>query len=161
MLFRSSLTPLNGATLTGCTPNSNNNGYTVTYTLNGQIDSIVYSWTTNGQYTYDFYTAGNGTFTQQQYNGFVPCTVSTGTLQTYAVRTDIRLYPNPAHDVAHLSLSQESDKRSVSSVKAYDNSGSLIYSSSSWEDSIEVGSWPAGIYWIVINLDGKIGRAHV
>lgn len=152
---RPSLTPLNGATLTGCTPNSNNNGYTVTYTLNGQVDSIVYSWTSNGVYTYDFFTAGNGTSTQQQYNGFVPCTVSTGYSQATLPTSDLRLFPNPAHGVVHLRLPEESDKPSVGSVKAYDSSGSLVHSSSSWVETLDVATWPTGIYWVVVDLHGK------
>lgn len=74
--IRPALTPLDGALITSCTPNANNDGYNLTYTKNGVIDSVVYHWNATGTYTFSFYTNGALDSTKV-YNSFQQCTVCT------------------------------------------------------------------------------------
>lgn len=64
---RPSLTPLSGATITGCIPNGTNNGYSLTYTRAGQNYSVDYSWTNTGSFTYNF-VSPTGTTTSNYTN---------------------------------------------------------------------------------------------
>lgn len=68
---RPALTPLTGAVITHCLPNSNNNGYNLTYTRAGQAYAVNYYWadTTNGRSKYIFdFVSPTGT-TQSIYVG--------------------------------------------------------------------------------------------
>jgi hypothetical protein len=53
---RPALTPLKGATLTHNHPYANGMGFKLTYTLGADKDTVDYSWTANGDYTYKFIT---------------------------------------------------------------------------------------------------------
>jgi hypothetical protein len=98
---RLSLTPLNGALINMCVPNSQGNGYTLGYMLNGQQDSVVYSWTSTGNYTFSFFTTGDGVATVEQYDGFEQCTVPVAIYETNALHP-FEVYPNPCEDVIRL-----------------------------------------------------------
>ena len=117
---RPGLTPLNGALITNCQPNASNNGYNLTYTLNGQTDSVVYSWTTAGIYTFRFYTAGNGTFTEQVYNGFVPCNLPTSMNTVSNPKTSNIAFPNPFQNELILNSGKQVN------VQLMDENGKLI-----------------------------------
>ncbi len=152
---RPSLTPLTGATITGFHPNISTNGYTLIYTLNGQTDSIVYYWTQNGQYTYDFYLQGNGIPTTQQYNGFAPCSVPTSVTDYSTYNNRVTIYPTPARDVINIDYQAGvlSDKQTQ--LRVMDVHGKIIYEKHGAVNSIPVSSWPAGVYYIDILIGGK------
>lgn len=152
---RPSLTPLTGATITGFHPNITTNGYTLIYTLNGQTDSIVYYWTQNGQYTYDFYLQGNGVPATQQYNGFAQCTVPTSITDYSVYDNRIHLFPIPANDIIHIDYTSGVSSDDITKVHVMDIHGKVIFEKSGPINSIPVSSWTAGIYYIDILISGK------
>lgn len=148
---RPALTPLNGAVITDCHPNPSNNGYTVSYALSGQTDSIEYSWTSNGLYTFNFYTTGNGIPTTQNYNGFSQCTVPTEVQTIPAAQSTIFLYPNPAKEYFQIGVKDAGLWNAIEKISVYDVRGSLMVSSTDAKRPIIVNGWSAGNYWVVIN----------
>jgi hypothetical protein len=68
--------PLKGAVITNLVANANQNGYALTYTLAGLTYLVEYEWSTNGVYTFK-YTSPTGGVTNNVYNGFKQCTIST------------------------------------------------------------------------------------
>lgn len=75
---RPALTPLSGAVITGCIPNGTNNSYSLTYTRTGQNYSVDYSWTTSGNFTFNFVSpTGTTTSTYNNKQGH-NCTIPTG-----------------------------------------------------------------------------------
>jgi hypothetical protein len=144
---RPSLTPLNGAVITGFHPNGSN-GYTLIYTLSGQTDSIYYHWTNTGQYTYEFYTQGTGVPTVQNYNGFVQCFVSTG-IQA-STRSEVLVYPNPVVDELRFrGVSGETG------VMVFDAKGVLVKSFRT--DGTPIGfEAPAGLYYYQMTTSAGI-----
>jgi len=147
---RPALTPLNGALITGCTPNLSNNGYTLTYVLNGQTDSIVYFWNANGQYTYRFYTAGNGTFTTQNYNGFTQCLVPTGLSSQGNIEGSFRIYPNPNAGRFTLPLYGKLVGEDIIGLVVFDLKGRKIYESQVYEPVIDLDNVESGVYIVHI-----------
>jgi hypothetical protein len=88
-------TPLNGALITNCVANGNNNGYNLSYTLNG-ISGYATNYSWNGT-TYTFnYVTPNGT-TTNNYNGFLQCNVPVSVIET-PKEEDLIIYPNPFKD---------------------------------------------------------------
>lgn len=137
---RPSLTPLNGALITSCTPNLSANGYNLSYTLQGQTDSVVYSWTPNGVYTFQFYTAGNGTCTTETHNGFTPCSVPTVIHEMN--HKDGYVYPNPTNNVLMLPFQYQQNV----TVRIYNLQGKLVYSSFHSQGPLDVSSLNPGAY---------------
>ncbi len=78
--------PLSGAVITNCVANGSN-GYTLTYTLGGNTNTIAYSWSTAGQYTFNFNTSTGTTIST--YNGFIPCQLPT-TLPVSLINFDLQ-----------------------------------------------------------------------
>lgn len=137
---RPGLTPLNGALITACTPNSTANGYNVTYTLQGQTDSVVYSWTANGIYTFQFFTAGDGTAVTETHNGFTPCSVPIG-IQELSATLDY-VYPNPTNQYLTLPYRH----RNHVQVDIFNSEGKLIYSTFHVQGQLDVSMLNPGMY---------------
>lgn len=152
---RPALTPLNGALITNCLPNSSNNGYTLTYTLGGQTDSIVYSWNASGQYTFNFYTAGTGIPTTNVYSGFTQCVVPTAISEVDATAGSIAMYPNPVSDYVVLDASHDSriDLFNIEGKKLM-----TVHPSAATTTRIDVSSFPAGIY--LVRTTNTAGHIH-
>jgi hypothetical protein len=88
-------TPLNGALITNCVVNGTNNGYNLSYTLNG-ISGYATNYSWNGT-TYTFnYVTPNGT-TTNNYNGFLQCNVPVSVIET-PKEENLIIYPNPFKD---------------------------------------------------------------
>lgn len=143
-------TPLNGAVITGCQPNATNNGYTLTYSLSGNTDSIVYSWNTSGQYVFNFYTAtGSST---QTYNGFIPCTVPTLINDVQPGSNDVMIYPNPTQNGFSIQLSDAIQRNDFIETSIYDLRGKLVYNSKIYQQDISVSNLARGVYVFKIQL---------
>jgi hypothetical protein len=151
---RPSLTPLTGATITGHRPNGLGNGYTLTYTLAGQTDSIEYHWTQTGQYQYNFYTAGTGIPVTQNYNGFSQCTVPTAVVAEPA-SLEFSVYPNPAHEQIRLRLPTGITLGEVSSTVAYSVEGREVFRQTGFSETISTTAWLPGTYFLVLELSSK------
>lgn len=154
---RPSLTPLSGALITSCVPNSSNNGYSLTYTRNNLTDSVVYSWTTTGQYTFKYYTNGNLDSTKN-YNGFLQCKVpvTTGLHKLYK-DIEISLYPNPSKGNFHLQISNLINQEVIKYIFIYNVKGEVVYQSEKYQTNLELSNLPKGIYFMRLRLeDGEI-----
>lgn len=146
---RTSRTPLNGALITGCTPNATNNGYTLTYTLNGQTDSIVYNWSMSGLYTFNYYVNGNGISNDSVYNGHPDCQVP-NLVQQIIKNEALKLFPNPASDVIHIILPETTNYGMYS---VYDEQGRLVKRDQYqyvYALSIPISTLAAGTYYFML-----------
>ena len=143
-------TPLNGAVITNCQPNATNNGYTLTYTLSGNTDSIVYNWTAGGLYTFNFYTAAGSTIST--YNGFVPCLVPTSVNEIASADNDVMIYPNPTHESFSLRLSNAVHEKDVQGISIYNLKGDLIYKTEHYQQSTEIKNLSQGTYFVKIQF---------
>lgn len=150
---RPGLTPLNGALITSCTPNSSNNGYNLTYTKSGLTDSVIYSWTTSGQYTFKFYTNGNLDSTKN-YNGFVQCTVpnTTGINEVHSPSSNVTIFPNPNNGVFYLQLKNNIQQKDVKEISIFDLKGKIVYQTKQFNHDIEIRNLAKGTYFLRIQL---------
>jgi hypothetical protein len=147
--IRPSLTPLNGALITGCQPNAANNGYKITYTLAANTDSVVYDWALNPIYRFHFYTAtGNSDST---YNGFVQCQVPSSVNEIYS-QGDIMIYPNPTQDGFSLELGKNIPEKEIQEISIYNLKGELIYKSKNFQQFIPVKNLSKGTYVVKIQF---------
>ena len=143
-------TPLNGAVITNCQPNATNNGYTLTYTLSGNTDSIVYNWTAGGLYTFNFYTAAGSTIST--YNGFLPCLVPTSVNEIASADNDVMIYPNPTHESFSLRLSNAVQEKDVQQISIYNLKGKLIYQSEHYQQTTAIKNLSQGTYFVKIQF---------
>ena len=152
---RPGLPPLNGALITNCSPNTANNGYTLTYTLSGQTDSIVYNWSPAGNYTFNFYTQGNGTSTTQNYNGFVQCNVPVSLENLFLSEDKFSVYPNPSNGFFFLNLKDERFKKSIQHLIVYDIYGKQMIKIDEFHPYIDLQSFSKGAYFIKVKSDSN------
>jgi hypothetical protein len=101
---RPSLTPLNGALINMCVPNAAGNGYTLGYLLNGQQDSIAYSWDNSGNYSFNYYTTGDGVANTQVYTGFDQCIVPVNVHESNKSSSVFEVFPNPCHNEIQVKI---------------------------------------------------------
>ncbi len=147
------LTPLSGALITDCTPNGTGNGYTLTYTLAGSTDSIVYSWTPTGVYTFNFYTASG--LNTQVYNGFVPCSLSTGLSDAFALTSSLNLFPNPVTDHLRIALAPGIPISSVEETSVMSLDGRMHFRSARFESDISTVGLAPGIYLLRVRIGNE------
>lgn len=147
---RPSLTPLNGAVITDCTPNGTNNGYVLTYTLGGQNYSVDYTWNSTGQYTYNFISP-SGT-TTQNYNGFSQCTVPNSASGNEQAQKDFTIFPSPATDFITLQLSARIEEIEVKGISVYNVEGKMIQHINGLSRNIDLRSVPKGLYFVKLEL---------
>ncbi len=121
---RPSLTPLNGAVITGFQPNGSGNGYILTYTRNGETFQVDYSWTPTGVYTYNFISP-TGT-TTETYNGQTPCTSLVSTGDFFGETVGATVFPNPASDGFILKINGL-EAEAVLRVLLFDQNGRLVF----------------------------------
>lgn len=150
---RPALTPLNGAVITNCTPNSSNNGYTLTYNLNGNIDSVVYSWTNGGLYTFNFYTQSG--MTTSNYNGFIPCQLPTSIIEIKNDGDKIQLFPNPSSNSFSLNLNNPIASSDIKKITILSNKGETVFTSKTYQDKYNIENLSKGIYFVIIQTANK------
>lgn len=150
---RPSLTPLNGATITGFQPNGSGNGYILNYTRNGQTYQVDYSWTPAGVYTYRFISP-NGT-TMETYNGHLPCVVATAVDGFIENTVNVAVFPNPTAGSFFLKLTPEGfgALAALRRVSIFDSNGRLVYQKEEPGEHLEIGNLTRGIYWVKIQFE--------
>ncbi len=153
---RPSLTPLSGALITACTPNANNNGYNLTYTRNGNTDSVVYNWDNSGHYTFKFYV--DTTLTTNNYNGFTQCTVPltpVGIEPGISEAKEFSLYPNPVTKTLYL-------KGDAGAVRIYSIEGKEVFQSNAAVQSIDVSRFDKGLYLLSVETPkGRVTKKFI
>lgn len=142
---RPALTPLKGATITHCHPYPNGNGFKLTYTLNADKDTVDYSWTNNGDYTYKFITPA-GT-TTNNYKGQALCKVTVGNKRLPTSGSWV--YVDEQHQ---LNIFFQGDASSYTAATIYNTRGQIMQNltlTNSY-NNIACNQWPAGTYFLVI-----------
>jgi len=147
---RPSLTPLTGALIISCIPNTNHNGYNVTYTKGTNTDSVVYSWTNTGVYTYKYYTAGILDSTKT-YNKSAPCTVPNALNEIPYLSNAITIYPNPTTDYLNINLNNDIKPIDINETNLYNLKGELVYHSVEFKKNITAKHFAKGVYLLKVS----------
>jgi len=142
---RPALTPLKGATITHCHPYPNGNGFKLTYTLNADKDTVDYSWTNNGDYTYKFITPA-GT-TTNNYKGQALCKVTVGNKRLPTSGSWV--YVDEQHQ---LNIFLPGNASSYTAATIYNTRGQIMQNLTltNLYNNIACNQWPAGTYFLVI-----------
>jgi hypothetical protein len=150
---RPSGTPLKGAVITNCIPNGNGNGYKLTYTLAGVTDSVVYSWTPAGNYTFNYYVSN--VLTTTNYKGTTICTLPNNNTNNQEIslnKNDFSVYPNPSKEILYLQLENNTPANLVKDITIYNLNGTKIYATNQFEKTIDLKDFTNGIYFIKIQF---------
>ena len=150
---RPSGTPLKGAVITSCIPNSLGNGYTLTYTLNGATDSVEYSWTPAGAYTFNYFVSG--VKTTSNYKGTAICNVPNTSSINQSLNDEkiVRIFPNPSTSVLNIQLDLNAINDEFKQISFYSLKGEKVFSSNKYERQIDTKSFAPGIYLVNICFD--------
>jgi len=147
--------PLNGALITSCTANANNNGYNVAYTLNNISGYATnFSYNTAGVYTYTYVTPTATTI--NNYNGFIPCQLLNAIIENRSEKNNVLIYPNPARGNLFLKFDADVSENDIQNVCIYNLTGKLILR---WENNfstIDITNLTQGNYIVKIKLAKQI-----
>lgn len=144
--------PLAGSVITSCVANGTNNGYVLSYTLNGQNYSVDYNWSPTGLYTFNFISP-TGT-TTETYNGFVPCFLTTG-IKELKNENSFDIYPNPAHEYFTIHFNTN---KVLKGVAVYSITGKLMYKNQDYHGEISTSNFPKGVYLVEVKTMHYIVR---
>ena len=72
-----------------------------------------------------------------------------------ASKVIINLYPNPTNDYFNIKLSKGLDQTRIKGIRIFSSTAKMIYSSNLYEETIRIGDYSAGIYFIQINFDNN------
>ena len=148
---RPALTPLKGAVITHCYPYPTGDGYKLTYTVGSEKDTVDYSWTSAGKFTYKFIV--NGVTTVNTYNGSKPCTVPvTSAVNNLSKEIVLNIYPNPATDIVNLSFSNEGQKSLVKKIAVINSLGKVVFATDNFVNKIDLNQFSSGIYYISVDI---------
>lgn len=151
---RPSLTPLTGATIIDFKENSSGNGYILTYTRNGEVNTVDYSWTNAGKYTYIF--SGPGGSVTEVYNGAPPCELSTAVSELEEWAQAICIFPNPASFLISIEYKDPLYLKGIKEVTLLDLSGKKVFTSNEAVSSLDVGKYSKGMYLLQIKYQDKV-----
>ena len=144
--------PLPPLLITDCHSNGTN-GYTLVYVLNGATDSIVYSWTPQGVYTYHFFKQDSAE-TTQTYNGFTPCfSIPTAVNEVIKSSASFSIYPNPAKAEFYLSLGDNSMLNEIQTITVYSLTGAVVYQTKGYPGKINLTNAAAGTYLVKVGFN--------
>ena len=146
--------PLQGAVITNCQSNGNNNGYVLSYSLNSQTYSIDYNWTTNGVYSFNFISPSGSTF--QSYNGFAQCMVPTAINEIKEENILFSTYPNPVQNILSISYFSINYFDGHSEISICDIQGKLKYQNTVLVKQIDMSEFSKGIYLIKVQRYGNV-----
>ena len=157
---RPALTPLKGATITHNHPYPNGMGFKLTYTLGSEKDTVDYSWTANGDYTYKFITPA-GT-TTSNYKGQALCKLTVGNKNISASNSPYRIVITQDKQIT-LQSSTTSNPVNVIETTVYNLNGASVYQSSNLNRTasgnpaaINAANWAPGAYFYKTKLsDGN------
>lgn len=143
-------TPLSGALITSCVANTNNNGYNLSYTLNGTPGYATnFSWT-GTTYTFNYVTPTGTTTTN--YNGFTQCTVPLAT-NVFALDNAITIYPNPAKELLQINLGNNLTDSAIQNIAIYGMKGELLLKTNSFKPSIDIKNLAPGTYFVKFQIN--------
>ena len=139
-------TPLNGALITSCVPNITNNGYDLTYTLNGISGYATnYSWS-GPNYSFNYVTpSGNNVI---NYNGFNQCELPLSIFENF-ISDDPVIFPNPFHEKISVINSKDNQVYTL-----FNSFGQVIYSGKKINEQ-NFSHLNSGIYYLQVNGNGQ------
>jgi hypothetical protein len=155
---RPALTPLKGATITHNHPYPNGMGFKLTYTLGSEKDTVDYSWTASGDYTFKFITPA-GT-TTSNYKGQALCKLTVGNKNISASNSPFRIVITQDKQITLQSITT-SNPVNVIETTVYNLNGASVYQSSNRNASenpasINAANWAPGAYFYKTKLsDGN------
>lgn len=166
---RPALTPLKGATITHNHPYPNGMGFKLTYTLGADKDTVDYSWTANGDYTFKFITP-SGT-TTSNYKEQAPCKLTVGNKNIAASNSPYRIAISQDKQITLQPISA-ANPINIAESAVYNINGAKVYqhksdpanntSSANLEQistitpSINAANWAPGAYFLKAKLaDGN------
>ena len=146
-------TPLSGAFITSCSTNSNNNGYNLSYTLNGTPGYATnFSW--NGQtYTFNYVTPSASSTTN--YNGFSQCTVPLAN-NVFSLDADVTVYPNPARELIQIHLGENISENDIQNICIYSLKGELVSKTPFFKSQIDIKNFASGTYFVKIQFSNNL-----
>ncbi len=163
---RPALTPLKGATITHNHPYPNGMGFKLTYTLGAEKDTVDYSWTANGDYTFKFITPA-GT-TTSNYKGQALCKLTVGNKSITTTNSPYRITVSPEKQITLQTISSsnpifitESAVYNINGAKVYQHNSNLsnnnasgspvtieaIRQTSAQPPTINASNWAPGAYF--------------
>ncbi|MSP09833.1 MAG: YHYH protein [Flavobacteriaceae bacterium] len=146
---RPALTPLKGATITHNHPYPNGMGFKLTYTLGAEKDTVDYSWTANGDYTFKFITPA-GT-TTSNYKGQALCKPTVGNKNISAVNSPYRITVSQDRQISLLPISATNATNIMESA-VYNINGAKVYHHNA-TPSINAENWAPGTYFYKAKMD--------
>ena len=153
---RPGLTPLKGALISSCTPNATSNGYKLIYTLSGFTDSVLYDWTTTGNYNFKFYTKGL-LDSSKTYKGFIQCNVApTSVKESIKNNINFLIYPNPGKEYIFIKLENPTVENEVCTISIFNLMGQLCYYNNHFQERIDTKNFPQGLYSIKLQMGAQI-----
>jgi hypothetical protein len=146
------LTPLQNALITSCVPNATNNGYNLSYTLNGVVGYATnYSWNGN-VYTYNYVTP-SGTTVATFNNGFAQCVVpNLGFDEIAFLDNAFTIFPNPTSDLLNIKIRKDINENDIQGVSIYDLKGSLVSKTANFKSNIDIKNLSKGSYIVKIEF---------
>jgi len=157
---RPALTPLKGATITHNHPYPNGMGFKLTYTLGTEKDTVDYSWTASGDYTFKFITPA-GT-TTSNYKGQALCKLTVGNKNISASNSPFRIVITQDKQITLQSITT-SNLVNVIETTVYNLNGASVYQSVNLNrgatvnpPAINAVNWAPGAYFYKSKLsDGN------
>jgi len=134
------------------------NSYTLIYKLNGSTDSIVYSWTPQGVYTYHYFIQDSGE-TTQTFNGYTPCysiqcnSIPTSVNELSKPGNNFSIYPNPTSAEFYLSLGDDTKLSQIQRITVYSLTGNIVYQSKGYSGKIDLNKAAPGTYLVKLGFD--------
>lgn len=147
---RPALTPLKGASITHNIPYPNKNGFVLTYTLNGNQDTIDYSWTPQGNYTYVFKTPTSKT--TSNYKGNAICTVPQNSISSF-ILPDFTVHASS--DKQLILHANNQIKSHCSGWRIMSADGKIMGIGTRWESSIRADFLTSGTYWLILKTPSQ------
>jgi hypothetical protein len=148
-------TPLKGAVITNLLANANHNGYALTYTLAGLTYLVEYEWNSNGVYTFK-YTSPTGVVTNNVYNGFKQCTISTAIENNIIENKELVIFPNPSKGNFEILFTGKQENKNLYEVYVYDMLGKLLYQEKKSQGSLALGELGKGTFIVKVKSDNEI-----
>ncbi len=150
---RPALTPLKGAAITHCHKYTNGMGYILTYTNGAQKDTVDYSWTSLGKYTYVFKV--NGTTTTNNYNGTKPCAVPQTSNIHVVNAPEFEIFPNPVSDQITIKYPANLIVSNQNNLAIISMNGQFNKTYSGMPKILNVKDMPSGMYFLIFNFEGQ------
>ncbi len=147
---RPALTPLKGAVITHNIPYPNGNGFVLSYTLNGNLDTVDYSWTPQGNYTYVFKTPTAKT--TSNYKGNPICTVPQNTNMSFSI-PEFHVFATAEKQL--ILQGEETISLQCKRWKIIGFDGRTVLSGNKWANPTTATCLSAGTYWLMIQTTSK------